>query len=148
MANTAFTKAFPAHMDTLKVGEVGAQTSALKEVGGIVSITPNQSDTVQERRYRSGHGTSSFYKTWYTFSIACTGDYIPDDEGQAIILDKKRKFGAEAQVQFLYDYGDGSTESGVATVQFDQHGGGNSDDLVPLNFTLQADGATTYTPAT
>lgn len=142
-----YTKAYPAHLDSLKVGAVGAQSSALKTVGGVTTVTPNQTDTVQERRYRTGAGGSSFYKTWLTFQIQCTGDYIPDDEGQAIILDKKRKFGEEAQVQFLYDYGDGSTESGVATVQFDNHGGGPSDDLVPLSFTLLADGKPTYTPA-
>lgn len=147
MANTNFDMEYPAFLDSLKVGALGAEADSLIVPDGIVNITPSWDPTVVTYYKRSGQGFQGGTKTGNAFTITVESYHISEDAGQKIIAATMFKFGKEAKVACEYTFGNGDVLTFNATVKITRMGGGATTDLAPLNYDLICDGKPTFTPA-
>ncbi|WP_035052807.1 phage tail tube protein [Carnobacterium pleistocenium] len=124
-------------------------TDGYLELGKYISsITDDTEEEKDEEVYYDGDGTPSNEVISLAEAWTVEGTYDPEDAGQKLVADMKRKLGTNRNVWHRITYPSGIIVEGPATVNDIIAGGGDAADYDAFSCVLNYSRIPTVTPAT
>jgi hypothetical protein len=115
---------------------------------GIKSADPSTNEDTDNSAYLDGGGFKSTDVIAKQFSIAFSGSRVKGDSAQDFIFAKILAVGDDLKTQFKRTDAFGNQITGDVTIKGIDDGGGDAGSKVDIGFTVDYNGAPTFTPAT
>lgn len=145
----AFVGVFPVYKLKFKIGTKGklSESADMVEIAQLESFGLSIEGNVENWTTMNADGWSSNLMTGKSFSFDMKGKRCVGDPGNDYVAEVALKDGLDCSTKGEIEFPDGAKMEFDCVLDVTNIGGGDSNNVAPLEFTMHGDGKPAYTPA-